>query len=216
MTVTAKIDDEDAFAKLSWLETQQWIAQALKRPSDFGYRGDNGQMFQTWSLGPVIQHRDSDLLEKSNAKSIIKTLESDPSLEGDWELVSCSHWGVGWVEHLSFRVIDEDEKPSRVARVIKGLFDAMEEYPILDDEDHSRMEYEATLENIQEHYRRGGLKDDAPDDWASQMFSWFWDNDQSAVENCDGQGGYPDDAQFEKCARDLGFWDTSEDEDEGG
>lgn len=208
------LDDENAFSDLNDLEVQQWISKALQRPSSFGYSGDNDQMFETWSLGSVIQHRDSDILDKSNAKSMIATLESDPSLADDWEIVSCSHWAVGWVEHLSFRVIDGDGKLSRVARVIKGIYNALEDYPILDERDFSRMEYEDTIENIENHYCRGKLHDDVPEDWASQMFSWFWDNDQAAVEPCDGGGGYPDDKQFEACARDLGFWDTSEDEDE--
>lgn len=209
-----RIDDENAFSKMSDSEIQKWIADALKRPSDFGYGGDNEQMFETWTLGPVIQHRNSDILDKSNAKSMIATLESDPSLSEDWEVVSCGHWAVGWVEHLSFRVVDEDGNPSRVARVIKGFFDAIEEYPILDEEDFSQMEYDDTLENIENHYLRTKFHDDVPEDWASQMFSWFWDNDQSAVEPCDGGGGYPDNKQFEVCARELGFWDTSEDEEE--
>lgn len=208
------LDNHDAFSKMSEPQILEWVFEALEPPSDFGYGGDNEQMFVTWSLGPVIEHRDSGLAQKSNAKTIVKILENDPSLEGEWELVSCNHWAVGWVEHLSFRVVDKDGKPSRVARVIKGLFDSMEEYPILDDEDHSRMEYEATMENIENHYGRGKLHDNVPEDWALQMFSWFWNNDQGAVENCDGQGGYPSDEQFETCARDLEFWDTSEDEDD--
>lgn len=207
-----RLDDEDAFAAMSDEEIQTWISRALEMPKDFGYRGDNEQMFKTWSLGFVIRTRDSGIREKSNAKSMLATLESDPSLAEDWELISCSHWGVGWVEQLSFRVVNADGKPSRVARVIKGMMDSLEEYPVLDDEDFSRMEYEETLENIESHYRRGGLKDDIPEDWVSQMFSWFWENDQSAVEACDGGGGYPDNKQFEACARDLGYWDTSEDE----
>lgn len=209
-----KIDDENAFAAMSDGEIQRWISEALQRPSDFGYRGDNDEIFITWSLGPVIQHRDSDLIQKSNAKAMIETLEGDPSLADDWEVCSCGHWAVGWVEQLSFRVVDKDGKPSRVARVIKGMLDSIEEYPLLDEEEHSRMEYDATLENIENHYSSRKLREDAPEGWASQMFSWFWDNMQTAVEDSDGQGGYPSDEQFEACARELGYWDTSEDEEE--
>ena len=208
------IDDEHAFSKMTGPQIANWISQATQRPQDFGYHGDNKEIFETWSLGQVIQHRDSGILDKSNAAAIVKHLESDPSLKEDWEVISCSHWGVGWVEQLSFKVVDEDGNPSRVARVIKGLMDALEEYPVLDDESYSNMEYEATMKNISGHYKRNGMHDDVPEDWPSQMFSWFSNNDQESIEPADGDGGYPSDVQFEKAARALGFWDTSEDENE--
>ncbi len=208
------IDDEHAFSKMSDVEIASWISEALRRPGSFMYMGDNEEMFETWSLGPTIQHRDSPILDKSNAAAMISTLEADPTLADDWYVSESSHWGVGWVEQLSFKVVDTDGKPSRVARVIKGMMDSLEEYPVLDDSAFSEMEHEATLKNIGGHYKGSGLHDDTPDDWGSQMLSWFWDNDQDAVENSEGGGGYPSDKQFEKAARALGFWDTSEDESE--
>lgn len=204
------LDDEHAFSKMSDEEIAGWISEALRRPCSFMYTGDNEEMFKMWSMGPTIQHRDSPILDKSNAASMVKTLEADPTLADDWYISESSHWAVGWVEQLSFKVVDTDEKPSRVARIIKGMMDALEEYPVLDESSFSEMEHEATLENIKNH-TSSMLKDGVPDDWDSQMFSWFWDNDQEAVEPSDGGGGYPSDEQFEKAARALGFWDTSGD-----
>ncbi len=86
------------------------------------------------------------------------------------------------------------------------LMDRYSQYPVLSEEDHSRREYEATLENIVEVGRRF-LRDDAPDDWASQCFSWFWDNDQSAVESRDGGGGYPSDDEIQTALLALGLLD---------
>ena len=205
-----QLDCTDAFDALSDDEVQKWIDSTLEPPNSFGYSGDNDQMFETWSLGPTIVHRDSPILDQSNARSIIKHLEGDKSLEGEWCVTECNHWAVGWVKHLSFRVVDEGKKLTRVARIIKGIYDALSDYPVFDEGDFGQLETETTIENIEQYWRKSKLIDDPPDDWASQMFSWFWENDESAVENCDGQGGYPSDEQFERAASALGFWDTSE------
>jgi len=46
---------------------------------------------------------------------------------------------------------------------------------------------------------------DLPDDWAEQVFSWLWDNDQTAVESYDDQGGRPSDEEIEEACDALGF-----------
>jgi len=47
--------------------------------------------------------------------------------------------------------------------------------------------------------------EELPDDMAGQLLSWFWDNDQSAVENCDDQGGWPTDEQMAEALTELGY-----------
>lgn len=212
MTESTQLDDESAFRTMSEEQIEDWKRRALSRPDSFAYWGKGDGMFETWSLGPVIQSRDSKILEEANARSIKATLESDPSLEGEWKITQCNHWAHGWVDHLSFRVVDSDGNITRVARVIKGLFDSLAEYPVLDDSLLSEMELDATMKNIRDHWNHNRLRDDVPDDWAGRMWQWWWDNDQGAIEDTDGNGGYPSDKEFEECARALGFWDTSEDE----
>lgn len=166
------------------------VRKALKIPSDFGYSGDL-PIGETWSLGPALEHRDSDLLAKSNSDALKKYLESDPSLADDWQIVTCRHWEVGWIEHLAFRAVEDDgETPTRIFRVLLEWTSALLDYPVADDSDYARREHEAALENIEsEGYRF--LKDDAPDDWAAKVFSWLWDNNQEELENSDGNGAYP-------------------------
>lgn len=209
-----KLDDDNAFRTMDKAEIRSWKTKVLEPPSNFGYFGDNDKLFDTWSLGPLIEHRDSSIREKANAQSMKETLRSDPTLADDWEIISCNHWLVGWSDHLAFRVVNAGGDISRVARVIKGMLDSLSEYPVLDDSKYSETELDATMSNIRNHYKTNGMVDDLPDDWADQMWSWWWNGDQGAVENSDGQGGYPSDQQFEQCARALGFWDTSEDEEE--
>jgi hypothetical protein len=214
---TRPLDDEHSFSKMTKEQIAEWKSEALARPSDFGYGGDNEELFETWSLGITIETRDSGIREKANASAIKTMLKADPSLEEDWEIVGCRHWAVGWVDHLSFRVLDEDGSISRISRVIKGIFDSLSEYPVLDDGLYSEMEYEETIGNIKDHYPgSSSLKDDVPEDWPTKMYSWWSDaDDYEAIDDQDGRGGgYPSKEQFEECARALGFWDTSEDEDE--
>jgi len=52
-----------------------------------------------------------------------------------------------------------------------------------------------------------------PDGWESAVFSWFWDNDQSAVENCDDQGGYPSEDQLREAFDALGYQSTDDDDE---
>lgn len=214
---TKPLDDEHSFSKMTEEQIAEWKAEALARPSDFGYFGDREEMFETWSLGPVIETRDSELREKANASTIKTMLKADPSLEEDWEITGIRHWAVGWVDQLSFRALDEDGSISRISRVIKGIFDSLSEYPVLDDGLYSEMEYDETISNIKDHYPgSSSLKDDVPEDWPTKMYSWWSDaDDYEAIDDQDGRGGgYPSKEQFEECARALGFWDTSEDEDE--
>lgn len=127
--------------------TQADIERALARPSSFGYSGDRDDMFTSWALGPVIETRDSDLIERSNAAALVKWLESDDACEGTWEVTRCAHWAVGWVDHLSYRVLGDDGTPTRIARLVKLWFAALAEYPIADEDRLSELQCEAEGKN---------------------------------------------------------------------
>ncbi|HUU88864.1 MAG TPA: hypothetical protein VMX17_14085 [Candidatus Glassbacteria bacterium] len=148
--------------------------------------------------------RDSDLLTQSNAAAISEEMGKFP--EEDACAHGASHWAVGWVEGWEVRVFQNEAKTKvteAFAEICK-LNDALSDYPVLDEEDFSKREYEATLENISSVGGRF-TKDDVSEDWAEQLFSWFWENDQSAVEPCDGQGGYPTDKQVIAGLKALNF-----------
>lgn len=143
-------------------------------------------------------HRDSDLLEVSNAEAIAKALA--PYLEEEEpDILSqhFGHWAVGWVDGYAIRVW-KDNVITQAFRKYASLMEALQCYPALDEQDFSHREYEATLENIADA-ARGLIKDDAPEDWEGDAFSWFWDNDQSAVEPRDGGGGYPSEKEMKAC-----------------
>jgi hypothetical protein len=150
-------------------------------------------------------HRDSGLLDQSNAAAIEEALRpfmemDEPDVVGERH----SHWGVGWVEGYAIRVFDQDGNVTAAFRRYCELRAKLSDYPVLDETDYSQREYDATVENIREAGHRF-VSDEAPDDWAAEAFSWFWECNQCAVENRDDQGGYPTDDEMKECLRDLGW-----------
>jgi len=128
-----------------------WLADAMKRPDNFAYFGGDDRMFVTWTLGPVIEHRDSNVLDRSNAVALYRFLRSDPSLAEEYTIERASHWAVGWVEHLSFHAYDSDDdktkRPTRIARILAAWFTYLDEqHPVADEDLLSEMEQEEANE----------------------------------------------------------------------
>ena len=80
-----------------------------------------GPMFRTWSIGPVLRCRDSDPKPLARARSIESHLLASEKLEGEWRVERFNHWAVGWVEHLTFRVLDDAGKPTAIFRRLRPM-----------------------------------------------------------------------------------------------
>ena len=78
-------------------------------------------------------------------------------------------------------------------------------YPILDEEDYSKREYEATLENINDAAWRVKHEYTLPDGWESDVYSWLSDHRSGSVENRDDQGGYPEEDDLRAAFDALGY-----------
>jgi len=170
----------------------------------------------SWDLARDLDHpadwailythnRDSGLLDMSNAEAIADALapfseDDDP----DVVFETHDHFAVGHVDGFSIRVY-RDGQITNAFRTYHELAERLANYPILDEEDYSRREYDATLENINEAARL--MKDDyeLPEGWESAVFSWFWDHRQRAVENRDDQGGYPREEDLRDAFEALGY-----------
>lgn len=99
----------------------------------------------------VGRSRDSDCLEESNFHSMLRRLggESDTV-----QVVRESHWAVGWVEWIAIH--ESDEVSLRAADAARG---ALNDYPILNENDHSERETEHCEQVWRDCYRwRGRLK----------------------------------------------------------
>jgi hypothetical protein len=157
-----------------------------------------------WSI--VYTHnRDSGLLDQSNAEQIAKALEPFTSgHDPDVVMESHSHWAVGHVDGFSIRVY-RDGEITDAFRVYHDLCERLDAYPILDEEDYSRRESEATLDNIGDAAWRLKHEFHLPDGWEGDAYSWLSDNRPSSVENRDDQGGYPEAADLRASFDALGY-----------
>lgn len=86
----------------------------------------------------VGQSRDSDALERSNFRVMLKALggESDTV-----RVVREGHWAVGWVEWIAIHADD-----AQALEIADGLAEGLEDYPVLDDDDFSELEQEEANE----------------------------------------------------------------------
>jgi hypothetical protein len=150
-------------------------------------------------------NRDSGLLDQSNAQQIAEGLE--PFTEGDDPDVvfeSHDHWAVGHVDGFSVRVF-RDGQVTDAFRTCHDLAERLADYPILDEEDYSRREYEATVENIADAAWRLKHGYELPEGWEGDVYSWLSDHRQRAIENRDDQGGYPAEDDLRAAFDALGY-----------
>ena len=150
-------------------------------------------------------HRDSGLLDQSNASVINR--EMIPYTQGedpDVVFESHSHWAVGHIDGFSMRVFRNGQITGAFQKYHE-LLEQIEAYPILDDEDYSNREYEATVENIDDAAWK--LKHDfqLPEDWSSQVYDWLSDFRSGEIENRDDQGGYPSEEALRNAFAEIGF-----------
>lgn len=190
--------------------TQTDIRDALQMPKDFGYSGDL-PIGTTWSLGPVILHRDSGPLEKANCKSVRDTFEQLFGPEGEengWEVTCCNHWAVGWVEHLSFKAIDDNGGPTAQFVEMLRLNAEVEENVVLDEELLSQIEWDETVEYLEWNASRF-VTDEAPDDWPELLA-----REVSGQVVNESSGPWVSDEDIKAGLRKLNLLDTT-DEEEG-
>ena len=198
--------------RLDELELKEAAEQAAGNWSDFQcfvwYRRDEIEDPENWAI-VYTHHRDSGLLDQSNANVIREAIE--PFTDGDDPNVvmeSHNHWAVGHVDGFSIRVFDTRKQITEAFKTYYELAEAMAEYPVLDEHDYSERELEATLENITDAAWRVKNEYDLPDGWEGEVYSWLSDNDPSEVENVDDQGGYPSEEALRAAFNGLGFADA--------
>lgn len=137
-------------------------------------------------------HRDSGLLDQSNAAVIEKALgRFARGIHPSVVFESHSHFAVGHVDGFSVKVYDKRGQITKAFAAYHELAERMAAYPVLDEEDYSSREYDATMENIADSAWRIKNDFELPDDWESEVYSWFADNLCGEIENRDDKGAYP-------------------------
>lgn len=112
--------------------------ELLKDIPDFGYFGELDTY--RWGSTSIGKSRDSSIIGTTNFDGISKTLMEE--FPDSFETMRAGHWGVGWVEHL---LVDTEDEAA-LAR-LKEIADALEDYPIWDDEAVSAAEMTAEEED---------------------------------------------------------------------
>jgi hypothetical protein len=145
------------------------------------------------------------LLDQSNGAAIKKALQ--PFTESDDPDVVAEHhhhWGVGWIEGWSIRVFRDGQITEAFAHYHE-LAQRLDNYPVLDTDDYSRRQYEATLDNFTDAAWRLMDEYELPQDWERAVYEWFSEHDCAAIEDTDDRGGYPTEHQLRAAFDDLGF-----------
>ena len=166
-----------------------------------------------WSI-VYLSNRDSGLLDKSNESVILKKLA--PYIDGcgsigcDVVTISHSHWAVGYVDGILIRVYNSNGSISDAFRKYAELKLQIDNYSILDDNNYSEREYTATIDGIEQAGRRM-IRNDVPESWAYDCYTWFYEHNQSAIESdSTDQGGYPSDDDMRECLDALGYLESEE------
>jgi len=103
-------------------------------PTGFDRKGLNGEREGISEYGVLLaQNRDSDALERSNFRAALARLGGESE---NVQVHRFGHWAVGWFEII---VVKEGTEEYEKAEEIEGK---LENYPVLDEEDFSRLEWE--------------------------------------------------------------------------
>lgn len=114
----------------------------LEIPDNFVTYYDIGE--DDWGFTPFTVHRDSDILENSNWEKITEDLMEE--FPDSFEINHCTHWAVGWLDHLMCKMTDE----KAIERVFE-IYEGLQDYCVYDDSDFSEKEWEAEQEYIDDY-----------------------------------------------------------------
>lgn len=116
------------------------------------------------------QTRDSGMLAKANSEAIHKVLQKYIRI-GHVIPQSFGHWLCGWVSGYAIRVYSK--RGNTITAAFKtwcNLAQAIADYPVLDNDLYSRMEYNAALDSIKDN-APATVEDRLPKTWLEQVYS---------------------------------------------
>ncbi len=137
-------------------------------PTQYDVEGLGLRNRQDWLLAPVSQNRDSGTLDQSNFRVMLESLGGE---DDTIEVHRFGHWGPGW-----FEIILIDPADAERVKVAQESACALADYPILDEEDHSRLEFEElcdSWEQMSMDERIGLCVDAGVSTFAARRESWI-------------------------------------------
>lgn len=148
------------YQELAEKAVAECTSEARARAS-FAYYGEL-DLGSTWA-GMFGQHRDSDVLARSNFRVILADLRE--RFPGDVSDERSSHWAVGWSDTIYVRMLDEEGKVTPAGIAALAWKEKLEDYPVASDDDYSELEMEqwdedwdswgerAFMDSIRERFR---------------------------------------------------------------
>src|SRR3990167_284451 len=108
-------------------------------PTGFDTRGLNAEVngISDWLVLPCGRNRDSDLLEESNFNAAVQLIGGEGE---DCQVHRFGHWACGWFELILVR------PASQAHEAAAGIVARLEDYPILDEDDYGRRQYDSVVE----------------------------------------------------------------------
>jgi hypothetical protein len=159
--------------KIDFDQLPKYAAQALQKPEDFGYWGDE-DMFKTWGFTGIDKTDASDLLEISNFEVISKDLiERYPHY---FRIETYKHWAVNSVDRLVCRILKDDgdiveENITNAFIAAMTWHNELDEYSIADEDHYLEMEHVAMIDminNIEDYLKN--MVDLAKENWAEELY----------------------------------------------
>ena len=149
------------------------------RPTGFDPKGAFLDDRQDWLVVPCSRTRDTGPFEESNFETALDMLGGESE---SVEVHRFGHWGPGWFELILVA------PGSDAAKKAEDIESSLENYPVLDDEDLSRREYDDFLESWDSWARRDFVKFLASEFLTSQaaarledvdsdkLFEFYWEH----------------------------------------
>jgi len=192
---------------------QEALGKYLKHPSDSAFWPEY-ELFDVWALGPIMETDASGIFEKTKCAWIVDQLveyfgpaytEDNP--DGVWQLMTATHFAVGHVEHLNFRVFphwygdhSHMDRYTDVTHFLFGIFEAFNEdlCSMMDEMQDKEYEIQGIEDcgNIQCILIGMVDREVITDDYAYDLMHWLGQNDDSAMDNIDDRGCWPSKEQL--------------------
>jgi len=109
------------------------------QPTGFAPKGYMLEDQQDWYVVPVSRTQDTGPYEESNFATALKILGGER--ERIVEVRRFGHWGPGW-----FEIIIVNPRAGKTMRKVLSIEQRLADYPILDEDDFSRREWEEMTE----------------------------------------------------------------------
>lgn len=124
------------------------ITYSQFQPTGFDRKGICLPDQQSWLVAPVGNNRDSDCLTRANWQSFLREISESDTVQ----IHRFGHWACGWFEII---IIDPNDTIS--VKKAEDLERALEDYPVLDDQLLSTLEWEEATSlweqlNIKDRY----------------------------------------------------------------